>query len=109
MPQRRCSPDLDGGEGKAWRRKPMTLRRPSTGQAEIMNQTLTGKLPTGWDAIDKAQLAKVIWGIFSTHIAPEVAQKLTSKVSGPPGATRELNLVLNGDLKGAGISFAAQF
>jgi hypothetical protein len=38
-----------------------------------------------------------------------VAQKFTSKVSGPPVATRELNLVLNGDFKGAGISFAAQF
>jgi hypothetical protein len=78
-------------------------------QAEIMQQTLTGKIPTGWDAIDKGQLAKVIWSIFSTHLAPDVAAKLTSKVSGPPGATRELNLVLNGDFKGAGVSFSAQF
>ena len=62
-----------------------------------MNQMLTGQVPRGWDAIDKAQLAGAVWGIFSTHIAPDLARKITSGMSGRAGAggpSYELDLVL---------------
>ena len=76
-----------------------------------MSQTLSGRIPTGWEAIDKAQLASAVWGIFSTHIAPDVARRITSGLSTPigPGRTSfELDLVILSDFSGGGISFTVR-
>jgi hypothetical protein len=77
-----------------------------------MNEILTGEIPTGWEAIDKGQLARAIWGIFSTHIAPDLASSISSGLStstGPGGLSLELDLVLLTDFSGGGLSFSVQF
>jgi Domain of unknown function (DUF4157) len=87
--------------------RPSTLAE-SLRRAEIVNQMLTGTVPTGWEAIDKAQLARAVWGIFSTHIAPDLARSITRGLSvptGPGGASLELDLVLLTDFSGGGLSF----
>jgi len=80
--------------------------------AEILNQIITGEVPTGWEAIDKGKLAKFIWSVFSTHIAPDVARNVSSSLSentGPGGLSFELDLVLLTDFSGGGLSFTAQY
>jgi hypothetical protein len=80
-------------------------------RAEVMNQILTGTVPTGWEAIDKAQLARAVWGIFSTRIAPDLARNITKGLSvptGPGGASLELDLVLLTDFSGGGLSFTVR-
>jgi hypothetical protein len=84
-------------------------------RAKIMNQTLTGKVPSGWEATDKSKLAKAVWGIFSTNIAPGLADKITSGLSattGPGGLDYELDLVLITDFSkeiGGGLSFTLKW
>lgn len=80
-------------------------------RAEFMNQMITGTVPEGWEAVDKAKLAKAVWGIFSTHIAPDVARKITSGLSTPTasGTSYQLDLVLLTDFSGGGLSFTVQF
>jgi hypothetical protein len=77
-------------------------------RGQILNQIVTGQVPRGWEAIDKAQLAGAVWGIFSTHVAPDLARKITSSVSGkgPAGLSYELDLVLFTDFSGGGLSFS---
>jgi len=80
-------------------------------RAEIISQTLSGRIPTGWEAVDKAQLAGAIWGIFSTKIAPDLASRISSGLStrsGPGRASYELDLVLLSDFSGGGISFTVR-
>jgi len=74
-------------------------------QAELLDMRLTGKVPTGFDAIDKGQLAKIVFSIASTYIAPDFFKNLATKVAGKPGADYHLDLALTGDFKGAGIVF----
>lgn len=80
-------------------------------KAEIINQTLTGKVPSSWESMDKGELAGIIWSIFATHIAPDVAKKITSGMSaplGPPGMSAELDLILITDFSkdiGGGLGF----
>jgi hypothetical protein len=91
---------------------PASALQESLQQAEIMNQTLTGNVPTGWEAIDKAKLAKAVWGIFSTHIAPDLARSITSGLStptGPGGTSYELDMVLLTDFSGGGLSFTIRY
>jgi hypothetical protein len=81
-------------------------------RGQIINQMLTGQVPQGWEAIDKAQLASAVWGIFSTHIAPDLARKITRSVSGSTGAggpAYELDLVLFTDFSGGGLSFSVAY
>jgi hypothetical protein len=81
-------------------------------RAEIMNQTLTGRVPSSWEALDKAQLAGALWGIFSTRIAPDLARNITSRLTtstGRPGASYELDLVLLTDFSGGGLSFGVKY
>jgi hypothetical protein len=80
-------------------------------RAEIINQMLTGRVPTGWEAIDKAQLARAVWGIFSTHIAPDLARNITRALSVPTrpgGVSLELDLVLLTNFSGGGLSFTVR-
>ena len=76
-------------------------------QAAIYTQLATGKVPSGFDAVDKAALAKAVWGIFSTYIAPDFARNLSSSLSRPTpttGVSYEIDGVLFTDSLGAGIS-----
>jgi hypothetical protein len=80
-----------------------------------MDQILTGKVPTGWEERDKAELARAIWGIFSTKIFPDLAAKITkglSTTTGPGGLSYELDLVLISDFSkeiGGGASFTVRW
>ena len=88
---------------------PPSALTESLRRAQLINQRLTGVVPQGWDAIDKAQLARAVWGIFSTNIAPDVAQKITSgltRSTGAGGPSYELDLVLFSDFSGGGLSFS---
>jgi hypothetical protein len=87
---------------------PPSALAESLRRGQILNQIVTGQVPRGWDAVDKAQLAGAVWGIFSTHIAPDLARKITSSVSakGPGGLSFELDLVLFTDFSGGGLSFS---
>jgi hypothetical protein len=90
---------------------PPSALAESLRRAEVMNQMLTGTVPTGWEAIDKAQLARAVWGIFSTHIAPNLARNITKGLSvptGPGGVSLELDLVLLTDFSGGGLSFTVR-
>jgi len=90
---------------------PDSALQESLRRAEVMNQILTGTVPTGWEAIDKAKLAQAAWGIFSTHLAPDLARKITSGLSTPTGPGRtsfELDLVLLSDFSGGGLSFTVR-
>lgn len=89
--------------------------KESLQRAKIIDQTLTGKVPTGWEETDKGKLAKAMWGIFSKNIAPGVARKITSGLSASTGAgglSYELDLVLITDFSkeiGGGASFALRW
>jgi hypothetical protein len=77
-------------------------------RAEIMNHILTGTVPSGWEVIDKAKLASAVWGIFSTHFAPDLARRISQGLtvpSGRGGTSLELDLVLLTDFSGGGLSF----
>jgi hypothetical protein len=81
-------------------------------RAEIINQQLTGEVPTGLEAVDTGKLAGAIWGIFSTHIAPDLARSITSSLStstGLGGVSCELDLVILTDFSGGGLSFTIIF
>ena len=94
--------------------KPDYLKE-SLQRAQIIDQMLTGKVPTGWEAADKGELARYAWGIFSTNIAPDLAAKITSGLStstGPGGLSYELDLVLITDFSkeiGGGASFTVRW
>lgn len=91
---------------------PESALAASLRRARIMNELLTGEVPTGWEAVDKAKLAKAIWGIFSTNIAPDLARSITSGLStsaGPAGISYELDLVLLTDFSGGGLSFTIRY
>ena len=52
-----------------------------------------------------------MWGIFSTHIAPDVARNLTRSLStarGPAGVQLQLDLVLLTDFSGGGLTFTVR-
>ena len=74
-------------------------------QFELLHLSMTGKVPTGFDAIDKGELAKILFSIASTHIAPGFFKSLASKVAGKPGTGYQLDLSLTGDFKGGGFVF----
>jgi len=90
---------------------PASALSESLRRGQVLNQLITGQVPRGWDAIDKAQLAGAVWGIFSTHIAPDLARKITSGMSGSTagGASYELDLVLFTDFSGGGLSFSVGY
>jgi hypothetical protein len=90
---------------------PPSALQESLRRSTIINQTLTGNVPSGWEAVDKGLLARAIWGIVSTNIAPDLARSLTSRLStsaGPAGTSFELDLALITDFSsevGGGLSF----
>jgi hypothetical protein len=90
---------------------PESALKESLRRAEIISQTLSGKIPTGWEAVDKSKLASAVWGIFSTNIAPDLARRISSGLSTPTGPGRtsyELDLLILGDFSGGGISFTVR-
>ncbi len=91
---------------------PASALSESLRRAELMNQQLTGQVPQGWDAIDKGELARAVWGIFSTHLAPDVARSITSGLRTPTGTggpSYELDLVLFTNFSGGGLSFSVVY
>jgi Domain of unknown function (DUF4157) len=96
-------PDLETAPGT-----PPSAAQQALQQGQILNQILTGQVPSAWQSLDKGKLAGALWGIFSTYIAPDVARKITSSLSGkagPGGVSYELDAVLLTDFSGGGISF----
>lgn len=89
--------------------------KESLQHAQVINQMLTGKVPTGWEEADKGELARYVWEIFSTNIAPDLAAKITSGLStstGPAGLSYELDLLLITDFSkeiGGGASFTVRW
>jgi hypothetical protein len=74
-------------------------------RAELLDLSITGKVPTGFDAVDKGELAKILFSIASTYIAPDFFKSLAGKVAGKPGADYQIDLSLSGDFKGGGLVF----
>jgi len=101
-------PEAEAGEIPG---APTPAVQESLRRAEIISQTLSGKIPTGWEAVDKSKLASAVWGIFSTNIAPDLARRISSGLSTPTGPGRtsyELDLLILGDFSGGGISFTVR-
>jgi hypothetical protein len=99
-------------EGEKLVGAPGTGMKEALRKGKLMNQIITGKVPTSWEALDKGKLAKAIWGIFSTKIAPDLARDITSNLSksmGQPGVSYELDLVILTDFKGGGLSFTVRY
>jgi hypothetical protein len=84
-------------------------------RAKIIDQVITGKVPSGWDETDKGKLPEAIWGIFRTNIAPDFARRITSAMSassGPGGPSVNLDFTVITDLKseiGGGLSLTVNF
>lgn len=75
-------------------------------QFELLDMSMTGKVPTGFDAVDKGDLIKASFGIVAKYIAPDLIASLAKKVSGKPGANYQFDFTINGDFKGGGITFS---
>lgn len=91
---------------------PESALKQSLRRAKIIDQFLTGKVPSGWEEVDKGKLAKAVWGIFSTKIAPDLARDVSSSLStsvGPGGVSYELDLVILTDFSGGGLSFTIRY
>lgn len=101
-PERRPQPGQIPGAG------PSALS-VSDYQFELLDMSITGKVPRGFDAVDKGDLIKATFGIVATYIAPDLVNSLAKAVSGKPGADYQLDLTLTGDFKGAGITFSMPF
>jgi hypothetical protein len=85
--------------------------KESLARAQLIDQRLSGRIPSTWEALDKGQLASAVWGVFSTHIAPDVARNLTRSLStsrGPGGVQLQLDLVLLTDFTGGGLTFTVR-
>ncbi|MEM7684393.1 MAG: hypothetical protein ACFB03_11755 [Paracoccaceae bacterium] len=78
--------------------------------AELLDSVMMEE-PTGFDRIDKVDLVRTAWFIFSEHISPETARRLTESVTGTgetSGPSFELDLVLITDFSsdiGGGLQF----
>jgi len=101
-PERRPQPGQIPGAG------PSALS-VSDYQFELLDMSITGKVPRGLDAVDKGDLIKATFGIVATYIAPDLVNSLAKAVAGKPGADYQLDLTLTGDFKGAGITFSMPF
>lgn len=75
-------------------------------QFELLDMSMTGKVPTGFDAVDKGDLIKAGFGIVAKYIAPDLIASLAKKVSGKPGADFMLDFTVTGDFHGGGITFS---
>jgi hypothetical protein len=87
---------------------PPSAAQEALKKAEFEYQMFTGKVPSGWEAIDKGQLMGAVWGIFSQRIAPGLAQSITSGLSGKTktGVAFQTDLTVLGDFSGGGITFS---
>jgi hypothetical protein len=84
----------------------------SLARGQLIHQTMSGEVPSSWEALDKGKLAGWAWGVFSTHIAPDVARSITESLSGSTGEgglTFELDATLFTDFSGGGLSFQLKF
>jgi hypothetical protein len=92
---------------------PESALSASLQQAKILEQRLTGKIPTGLEAVGPAKLASAAWGIFSTRIAPDTARSITSHItkSTKSGVSYTLDFVILADPlpSGGGLSFTIEY
>ena len=90
---------------------PPSALQQSIQTGEIINYSMTGKLPTAYQ-LDKGKLVGACWGLFSKYIAPDVAAKIAKGMSGKTAGgsmSYELDGVLLPDFSGAGVSFTLKF
>ena len=90
---------------------PPSALQQSIQTGEIINWSMTGKLPTAYQ-LDKGKLVGACWGLFSKYIAPDFAAKIAKGMSGKSaggGLSYELDGVLLPDFSGAGVSFTLKF
>jgi hypothetical protein len=80
-------------------------------RATLLQQQWTGRLPSAWEAVDKGELAGIIWSIFSTHLAPDLAHAISSGLARPKpaGVTFTVDAALLTDFSGAGVSLTVTF
>ena len=78
-------------------------------QFELLDMSLTGKVPRGFDAVDKGDLIKAGFGILSTYIVPDLMRSLANSVGGKPGAQYQLDFTIGGDFKSAGVTLTMPF
>ncbi|HUF60488.1 MAG TPA: DUF4157 domain-containing protein [Verrucomicrobiales bacterium] len=86
---------------------PPSALSESLARGRLIEETLTGRVPSSWERLDKGKLAQWAWGVFSTHIAPDVARSITESLSGSTGeggVSFELDAVLFTDFSGGGLS-----
>jgi hypothetical protein len=74
-------------------------------QGELLDMSLTGKVPTGFDAVDKGELAKICFSILSTHIAPDLFKSLASKMAGKAGPDLQIDFSLDIGSKAGAVVF----
>jgi hypothetical protein len=98
-PERRPQPFPIPGAGPS----PLAV---SDYQFELLDMSMTGKVPRGFDAVDKGDLIKASFGIVAKYIAPDLVASLAKKVSGKPGADYQFDFTISGDFKGGGITFS---
>ena len=98
-PERRKQPFPIPGTGAS----PLAV---SDYQFELLDMSMTGKVPTGFDAVDKGDLIKASFGIVAKYFARDLIASLAKKVSGKPGAAYQFDFTINGDFKGGGITFS---
>jgi hypothetical protein len=101
-------PDLKTGTDP---NAPPSALQQSIATGEIINYSMTGKLPTAYQ-LDKGKLVGACWSLFSTYIAPDVAAKIAKGMSGKVAGgsmSYELDGVLLPDFSGAGVSFTLRF
>jgi hypothetical protein len=91
---------------------PESVLKEAARWKSLLKHQITGEIPKGSDAVDKDKLARAIWGIFSTNIAPDVAKGITGKLSGatgPGGVSYQLDLVLSIDFSVGGLVFTVKY
>jgi Domain of unknown function (DUF4157) len=75
-------------------------------RAQLLQQQLTGRLPSSWELVDKSQLAGIVWSLLSTRVAPDLARAISRSLSrpAPPGVSVQLDLLVLTEFDGGGIS-----
>jgi hypothetical protein len=61
------------------------------GRADVVKQQIMGNPPPG---LDMGELVKIVWSIFSTHIAADLAAKMASKLGAKKSTGPQFDMIL---------------